>query len=476
MKENTADKVRTAQIGLKKFLGPIDGAALVVSNMIGVGIFTCPGIVARLVPIPSAILSVWIVGGVFALFGAMAYGRLSAVFPKAGGEYIYLRRTLGSMFGFLAGWTSFIAGFLGAIAASAIALASYLNGFIHLFLTASPPTAEEAFLPGKAPLPQTLLAILAIVALSAIHAFGGKSSRRVQNLLAFSSVGVILILIIAGLSRQERGIEHAQPRLYEFSNWLLALVPVMFTYSGWNAAVYLAEEVHGAERNVRKALLIGTACVICIYSLLNIVYLRVLPVNLVADSMVVGESVSSAVFGTRGAVFIDAVLILVLTGSISAMILAGSRVYFAMARDGLFPRSVGEINSWSYTPTTAIVVQALWASILVLTGTFENLLIYTGFSVVLFSGIAVFCLFVLEKRHVIVRLGWLYRIAAGAFVAFCVVLVGNAVLTDPIPSTLGILLIAAGIPLFKWFNYLRRTESETAIEIRVNLAAPSKDT
>jgi len=427
--------------GLVRRLGPLDAAAVVISNVIGGGIFFVPVIVAQLVPNPSAMLGVWLVGGALAFAGAMAYAELAAVRPHAGGEYVYLRDAFGPLAAFLTGWTSFIAGFSGAIAASAVALAEYVARFV--------PAADRY---------RSAVAIAAIVALTLIHVRGLGPGRLVQNLLAGLKVTAILLIIALGFT-----IGHGDAANLTSGGpvtpvpWLLALVPVMFSYSGWNAASYVAEEVRDPGRNVPLALGLGTVAVVVLYLALNALYIYALPVPALAalgDGRLM-DTVAERLFGFAAGNLLAIFTIVSLAASISAMTLAGPRVYFAMARDGIFVRAAGRVHPRFHTPAAAIVAQAVWSSVLVLSGTLAQLVTYTGFAVVLFAAIAVVALFVLRRRDGgIVRpfsaIG--YPWAPAIFVVASAVMVVNAFWRAPSTTLVGVALIVAGVPVYYAFR------------------------
>ena len=246
-----------ANVSLERRLGPLDAAAVVVSNVIGGGILFTPPLVAAAVPSPWPFLSTWVAGGVLAFSGAMAYAELAALRPRAGGEYVYLRAAFGRLAAFLTGWTSFVAGFSGAIAASAVVLASYLGRFVPAAADATPLlTVPVPFVPLVVSR-QALVAIAAIALMSWIHLRGVGPGRLVGNVLAGLKVSALLIFIALGLSASAAGrrrFSRKRPDRCRRRAWLLALIPVMFTYSGWNAAAYLAEEVRDPGRNVPLAL------------------------------------------------------------------------------------------------------------------------------------------------------------------------------------------------------------------------------
>lgn len=438
----------------RRQLSTWDGAALVVSNVIGVGIFTTPGLIAGLLPDPLLCLGVWLAGGVLALCGALAYAELAARLPRAGGEYLYLRTAFGPLAGFLSGWTSFIAGFSGAVAAAAVGFAAYLERFL-------PQAASQAVL-FAIPLgvveltvtPRRLVALGVIAAISAVHARGLTPARGLQAVLTAGCLLAVAALIGGGM--RAGGLEPArlQPLASAagFSAVLLALVPVLFTYSGWNAAVYVAEEVRDPERSVRRALLLGTALVIATYLALNLLYLTALPLPQLAAVVAVGDAVAATLFGDAGAIVVTMAILLALLSSISAMVMAGPRVVFAMARDGLFPAAAGRLHRRQHTPAAAITAQGVWSALLVFSGTFEALLIYTGFSVVLFAGLAVLALLVLRHRNPDAAPRHGGRLPPFLFLGACVLIVGNAIYARPGPTGAGLAVIACGLPVFAWLR------------------------
>jgi APA family basic amino acid/polyamine antiporter len=450
---------------LDRRLGPIDAAAIVISNVIGVGIFTSPGIIAQIVPHPGGMLTVWLAGGLLAFAGAMAYAELAALRPRSGGEYVYLRAAYGPLAGFLTGWTSFIAGFTGAIAAGAIGVADYLGRFVPAAGSTTPLLSVPLGVVTLTLTPRAIVAIVAIAALAAVHVRGIGPGRIVQNLLAGTKVAALLLFVALGLTLG-RGTwaGAASGEGVAASSWLLALVPVMFSYSGWNAAAYVAEEVKDPGRNVPRALALGTAAVIVLYLGVNLLYLYALPVNEIAalnaqGQIAIADAAARRLLGATAADLLGAATIVILLGSLSAMILAGPRVYYAMAQDGTFFPAAARVHPRFRTPATSIVAQAAWSCVLVLSGTFNQLLTYTGFAVVLFSGLAVSAVFVLRWRNPAEprpfrALG--YPLGPGVFALASLVIVVNAIMREPGPSAWGILLMASGIPLYWGLSRTRR--------------------
>ena len=434
-----------------------------MSNVIGSGIFIVPAFVAQGVPNAWAMLSVWLVGGVLAFTGAMAYAELAALRPRAGGEYVYLREAYGPVAGFLTGWTSFVAGFSGAIAAAAIGLATYLGRFLPV---AADTTAFFEWSLGILSLrlsPQSVVALVAIALLSLVHIMGLGPGRVVQNTLAAMKVLILVAFVALGflIGQGTTSSFESAGAVVEPSAWVLALVPVMFSYSGWNAAAYVAEEIRDPARNVPIALGLGTVAVVGIYLLMNLLYVYALPVaDLATVDVRVVDAVAYQLFGAGLSIPISAASVVMIAASISAMVLAGPRVYYAMARDGHFFRSVAKVHQTFHTPTTAIIAQSLWSGILVLTGTFSQLVEYTGFAVVLFSGVAVSTVFVLRRRHPHVRRSfraWGYPFAPLVFSLASLLMVVNAIWRSPGPSLAGLVVIASGLPMYLVFR--RRARS-----------------
>lgn len=444
---------------LERRLGPLDAAALIVSNVIGGGILFTPPQIAASVPSALLFLSTWVAGGMLAFAGAMAYAELAALRPRAGGEYVYLRAAFGPLAGFLTGWTSFVAGFSGAIATSAVVLAFYLGRFIPAAGN-STPFLSLPIIPGVIVLtfsPQAMVAIAAIYGMAWVHLRGVGPGRLVSDVLAVLKVTAFVLFIAAGFSLGQGNVANlTQGGAVAPTNWLLALIPVMFTYSGWNAAAYVAEEIRDPGRNVPRALALGTGAVIVIYLLLNALYLYVLPAQqLAAVQGSVLDVIADRLLGSAAGDTMGIVSIVSLLASISAMTFAGPRVYFAMARDRQFFRSAGDIHPKYKTPAVSILAQATWSALLVLTAQAQTLLTYTGFAIVLFSGISVVALFVLRARQPGAERpfrAWGYPLAPGIYAVASALILANGLYSAPGPTGAGVLVILAGIPLYLLFT------------------------
>ena len=446
-----------AASSLDRRLGAFDAAAIIVSNVIGGGILFTPPQVAAAVPQAWLFLATWLTGGALAFVGAMAYAELAALRPRAGGEYVYFDAAYGRLAAFLTGWTSFVAGFSGAIAASAVVLVFYLGRFV--------PGAADTTPLLVIPLPwvprtvsrQALVALSAIALMAWIHVRGVGPGRIAGNLLAALKVSALLIFIALGFSIGTGSAANLQASAgpVAASSWLLALIPVMFTYSGWNAAGYIAEEIREPSRNVPLAFAVGTLAVIAIYFFLNLLYLYVLPVGDLAKVQgSVLDVIADKLLGVRAGDIMGVVSIISLAASISAMTFAGPRVYYEMARDGVFFDAAARVHPRFRTPAAAIVAQALWSGLLVLSGGANALTRYTGFAVVLFAGVAVTAVFVLRFREPAAARPFSaigYPVAPAIFALASLAIVVNAIARDPGPSGAGLLVMAAGVPLYWWF-------------------------
>ncbi len=438
---------------LDRRLGPLDASAIVISNVIGVGIFTTPGVVANILPNSTAMLSVWAFGGALAFAGALAYAELAAWRPQAGGEYVYLRESFGRLAAFLTGWTSFVAGFSGAIAAGAVAVAVYLDRFVP---GAGDPTALAAWRFG--PLSVTIsaraiVAIVTIVVLALVQSRGVRPSRVLQNSLTMVTVVALTAFVVAGLFvAQSPATSHAAHGPTKPTAWLIALVPVMFSYTGWNAAVYVAEEIRNPARNVPIALAFGTASVVALYLALNALYLKVIPHEELVGAIGVGELAASRLFGSAAAAIFAGLALMIILSSLSAWTLAGPRIYFAMARDGVFLSAAARVHPHYRTPAIAILAQTIWSALLVLSGTFEQLLTYTGFSVILFSAFAVLSLFFVRIRgkDTDTFRAWGYPWAPATFCIVSFAIVVNTIFNAPGPAFAGLGVMAAGVPIYWW--------------------------
>lgn len=424
---------------LERKLGRVDGAILVIANVIGVGIFTTPGIIAGNVVNSTSFMIVWIAGGVMALIGAYAYSYLASHYPESGGEYVYLGKAYGLLPGFLTGWTSFVAGFSGAIAASAVGFGAYFSRAVNLHYASADVT----------------IGAVIIIITTIFHIVGLRSGKILNFWLAGVCVLTIILLIAVGLTSSQLDANTIITPAISTDGFLVALVPVMFTYSGYNAVSYVAGEIRRPGKNLIPAQMWGTIAVIVVYLLLNFLYVGILPYKNLDGTIEVGYEMGAAVFGQTGLMLVTIIILLALLSSVSAMVMAGPRIYYAMAKDGVFHAAFGHLHLKYKTPYIAIILQTVWCITLVLTGTFENILLYTGFSIILFSAIAVSSAFILVRRKG-KRIGPFRTILFGIFIVISILIVINAIIYKPFPSLAGLIIILTGIPVFYWFKTYNR--------------------
>lgn len=437
------EKARHDPSALPRRIGWFTAACVLVSNVVGTGIFTTTGFMARDLGHPGLILFIWLVGGLIALAGALSYSELGTALPMAGGEYVYLRRAYGPFIGFLSGWTSFAVGFSAAIAAGAMSFAAYVNQLLS-------PDSERG-------IPSTVVALLLLWSITGFHVAGKGTGGWLQRALTILNMGAILSLIAAGLmggkgdwTNLSVSDVHAAPSI---GLSIVSLIFALYAYSGWNAAVYLAGEVTEPARTIPMALIGGTLFVTCLYLTLNTFYFYALPVTDLAQPplMPVASKVAVALLGADAARFVTMILCLLLTGAVSAMVWAGPRVYYAMATDGVIPACVGKISGTGDIPINAILLQSLWASVLILSGSFERLVIYSGTVIMLFSALAVGAVLVLRRREPNLPRPYrtpLYPVVPAFFILMSMVIIWNAVSERPLEAGLGIATVLAGTPLY----------------------------
>ncbi|MEJ2671135.1 MAG: amino acid permease [Deltaproteobacteria bacterium] len=439
---------------------------LVVANMVGTGIFTTSGFIIQQVGNSWAMLGCWAVGGLFALTGALCYGELGARFPESGGEYVFLRESFGKLPGFLSGWVSLLVGFSAPIAAAAMAFAAYL-------LAGWPGSHKLALalkIQGVTVLtlsPVTLLASGVIVVFALVHGHSLFLGSRVQNALTLFKVTLIMAFVILGLGWGRGAPAHfgAAPPLGVFfsGRFATSLVFIAFAYSGWNAAAYLGSEISRPTRNIPLALLGGTLVVTVLYLLLNLTFLYGLSPAEMSGVLAVGEKAAQALFGAGISRIFSVAIALCLLSLVSAMMMTGPRVYQAMAKDRLFFPALSRLKGPGASPANAIRLQAGLALFMVFTASFENLLIFIGFTLSLFALLTVAGLMVVKKRNPAPDLPyktWGYPFTAIFFILGNLWIILFAILNRPAASLTGLATILSGV-LF-YFFFKRRTRKADA--------------
>jgi len=366
-------------------------SAIVIANMIGAGVFTGAGFQAASLHDPMTMLLTWVVGGVLALCGAACYAELGSMMPRAGGEYVYLREAYHPAVGFMSGWVSLTAGFSAPIAAAALLFAAYLAKVVP---------ALEGSLTGK------LVATGLIVAVTALHAFDTRLGGRVQTGFTIAKVLLIVVFIVAGLlfgtgdwshlATQGEGLGQLATS-HGAAEFATSLMYVSFAYSGWNAAAYIAGEIKDPQRTLPRALLLGTGVVMGLYILLNMVFLYATAPARMAGVKEVGDLAANDLFGESAGRLLSTLIALALVSSVSAMLMAGPRVYAAMAADRALPRPLAYYSKRG-VPSIAVVTQAVLAIVFVFIADLGELIEFVGFTLALFAALTVGAVFVFRRR------------------------------------------------------------------------------
>ncbi|HOT02177.1 MAG TPA: amino acid permease [Acidobacteriota bacterium] len=439
--------------GLRRQLGLFSVTSIVIANMIGAGIFTTSGLLLKDLGDPRLMLILWAVGGAIALCGALCYGALGAAIPRAGGEYVFLSRLFHPVLGFLSGWISFFAGFSAPIAASAIGFTAYLTqAFPNLLHWGLLPAATEV-----AVLPR-LYAIGVILLFTIIHMRGLELGARIQNVLTVLKVLLIMGLVVAGLAVGRGDWAHlGQGALLRsgLGSWMtmgLALMWIGFAYSGWNAAAYIGSEIRDPRRTMPRALVSGTLAVILTYLALNLFYLYALPPGDISGKIAVAGLAAGRLFGADFEAALSVMVAFALFSSLSAYIILGPRVYYAMARDGCFFRFAAAVHPRRGVPDRAILLQGLVAAAMALLGTFDQILTYMGFCLGIFPILAVAGVFKLRRQGVAEARVPGHPVVPAAYILAALATLVLAFGERPLESGIGLLTLAAGVPVYFWFR------------------------
>ncbi len=397
-------------VSLLRQLGIVSASALVISNMIGAGIWTTSGILGGQLGTARSILAIWALGAVCALAGAFCYSELGVNFPSSGGEYVYLTEAYGATWGFMTGWVSFFAGFSAPIAAAALAFSDYLGHFFPAFALAN---AHHLFGSGprefKLGLAQAVAcAVIAIFTL--INCLGVRLTAGVQNVLTLTKISVIALFLAAGFAfgagnwgnfsqTAERTSTTPLP-----AQFVVSLLLIYLSYSGWNAATYIAEELEHPTRTLPYSLACGTLLVALLYVGLNVLFIYAVPLESMKGVVAIGSLAATHLFGPAVAVVFGAAMMLSLLATINAEVTIGPRVYYAMAKNGAFFSAAAKVHPRWRTPTIAILCQGLCSMIMTMTP-FVELLLYIGFLLNFFAVLSVASLFVFRRRPGWTRLG-----------------------------------------------------------------------
>lgn len=440
--------VDKTKIALPRVLSLWDVVMIVVGGVVGSGIFLSPSEIAAAVPAPLLMLAVWVVGGLFSFFGAVAFAELGSALPEAGGIYVYLREAYGPLISFLFGWTLFLVIDSGSVATLAVA-------FSHNIL----PRFVE-----MSPLVKKLIAAAFVAFLGAVNYVGVRWGSRLQNLTTYiktAAIGIIVVGVFFFTKGHGNVRNFVEPGPGPFNFPLLGafgvgLVASLWAYKGWESATYSAGEVKNPRRNLPLGILIGTFACIVLYVLANLAYLYVLPVGKIAASEGrVALDAMEIVAGPFGASLITFLILFSILGAANQTILCSPRVYFAMARDGMFFKKVAECHPKFLTPHISIIAISVWSILLTLTGTFQQLFTYVIFGEWIFFGLTVAAVIVLRRKRPDLERPyktWGYPVTPMIFVLAAVYVAVGSLLSSFRNAMFGLLIICLGIPAYLYWK------------------------
>ena len=423
------------QTDLPRKLGLLDATTIVIGTMIGAGIFVIPSVIARDIPSTPAILAVWVLAGIASFFGALAYAELGAMLPHSGGQYVYLREAYGTLPAFLTGWVFFLVIQSGAIAAVSVACARFLSYLLPA-------------VPGLL----TWFPVLLILGLTGINYVGVREGARVQVLFtALKLIGLFVLIASAVLSPAPSAIDWTWPRQISSASLGAGLLGAFLAFDGWHVIAFISGEVINPKRNIVLSLVFGVAITMAVYLAANLAYSSVMPLADIAASSRVAADTAERTMGRVGASFVTLTIVFSMIGAANGSIMTAPRMYFAQARDGLFFKQMAEIHPVYRTPGISILVQGVWASVLALSGSYEQLISYVLVIAWMVHGAVVLGLIVLRRRHPEWERPyevWGYPWAPLLFVAFAAWFVVTTFIARPGSSLAGCGILLSGIPIY----------------------------
>jgi len=437
-----------ANKNLESKLGLFPVVNIVVANVIGAGIFTTTGYLMGYLGSAWLMLILWVVGGLIAFCGALSYSELGANYPEAGGEYTFISKLFHPLPGFLSGWLSLIVGFSAPIAASAIGFSKYFIWAFPQIQIINPDVLSK------------ILAIIIIVTFTSIHYRGIVFGTKIQNWLTILKVMLVVGLIVAGFTTGRGSFDHLTGNSLftgEFKGWKptgLSFLFIMFAYTGWNAATYIGSEIKKPAKTIPRSLLLSTGIVVVLYFLLNLFFVYAIPPDKMINEPEIGGLAAGLAFGKTAEAVISLLISFALFSSLSSMIIIGPRVYYSMARQGYFFQFAGKTHSRFGAPSASVLLQGTLAVVMVLSGTFEQILIYMGFSLGIFPIIAVLGVVKLRQsgKSVLKLPG--YPFVQIIFIGAGILMLVLSFLERPVESCVAILTALSGIPFYYWFRAL----------------------
>ena len=471
--------------GLVRALGLWDATLLVMGQVIGSAVFMVtggPDGVASILPVPGALILCWIAGGILSFAGALVFAELGALMPNAGGQYLFLREAYGDLVGFLYGWTLFAVIHTGTLAALAVGYAEYFGSFVpalgtdRIIATLPLPAGSLPISAGQ------LNAVFVIVLLSVVNYFGVKEGSLFQGIVMVMKIAAFAGFVVLGILVGTGSLDHFTPLFgaapapaaagaagagssgaaagvggagLGFGAFVLAMVAMLWAYEGWNNITFTAGEIRDPQRNLPLSLVLGMSAVTFIYVAMNLLYIYAMPVAEMVTTTRIGETAAGRLFGPAGARAMSLAVLVSVFGCISATVISGPRVFYAMAKDGLFFRRLAEIHPRFRTPVRAIVWQGVWAGLLCLSGTYTRLYTFVVFAAVLFYALAGAAVIVLRRTRPEWERPyrtWGYPVTPIVYVGSCAVVLLYTLWSQPRESGIGLLILVLGLPAYLYWR------------------------
>jgi APA family basic amino acid/polyamine antiporter len=451
------------QPSLDRAIGPVAATLLVIGGIVGSGIFLTTGIMAKALPSPGLLLLAWAAGGLFALAGALTYAEMSTMFPRAGGVYVYLHEAFGSLVGFLYGWAMLLVVLCGGCAAVAVGFADYLSYFFpalsHAHVLLSVPIGSWTWTLSAG----QIVAVASLVFLGGVNYLGVRSGSGTNAVLTTAKMtGLVLLAVFAVFASRVTPAWTPVVPAGESSPLVafgVAMIAVLWANDGFYFLTYAAGEVRDPAKNMPRALTFGLLTVMAIYLTVNLAYLVALPMEELAGASRVAERAATALVGSSGATFVALTVVVSTFGCNAAAILAGSRLLYAMAADGIFFTAAAAVHPRYRSPHVAVVAVTIWSCVLALSGSYEQLFTYVVFTSVLFSlfgGVALFRLRATRPNADRPYRVWGYPVVPALFVLGSIFVIYNTLVERPFESVAGLGLLALGLPAFFYWR-TRRT-------------------
>jgi len=429
---------------MKRTLTLLDSTMINIGTIIGSGIFLVPTTIALYMYSTSLTILVWLAAGILTLFGALSMAELGAAMPRAGGQYVYIREAYGPFWGFLYGWSSFWVINSASIAAIAVAFATYLGHFYPI-----------------TPLQIKLIAIAAIIAFTLLNIYRLRIGVWTQNIITFLKIGALLIIIFLAFFLHGGEIANFQPLLPDrnLSSIVplfgLALVAALWSYDGWIEVTYIGGEVKNPGRTIPLSLVLSTLIIIAVYILVNIAFIFLLSLPVIAQSQMVASDAISVVLGSAGTTLVVLIILVSTLGGVHVNVLTSPRIYYAMARDKLFFQSLAEIHPKYGTPARSLVVSGIWSSLLVFSGTFHQIITYVVFVSWIFYAMSCAGVIILRYKQPELKRPyrtWGYPVVPVIFILLSGFLVLNTIVSSLLNALIGAGLILTGLPAYLYWK------------------------